>query len=239
MPVKNTQSAILYDDVNRMVMNHGADLFGIAGIERFNDAPKGFHPTDIYIKTRSVIVFAKRLPTGSLFAESCVPYTHANTLIMHEVDRMTLAIASDLEAIGINTVIIPTDDPYEWWDEGSKTGRAILSLRHAAQLAGLGIIGRNNLLVNDRFGNMIQIGALLTDTEINQSPLAGYKTCPPNCRICIDSCPAKALNGTTVEQQLCRPLSIYRNEKGYILKKCYECRKRCPLALGLKNYVNR
>jgi epoxyqueuosine reductase len=231
----DTLAALEQDGIRQIAISHGADLFGVAPAERFAGAPAGFHPADVYGKTRSVIVFAKRIPPESLHAESCVPYTHCNTLAMQEVDRMTFLISSDLAALGINTVIIPTDDPYECWDEENMTGRAILSLRHAAELAGLGVLGRNNLLVNHRYGNMVQIGALLTDREIEPSPLAEYGTCPDGCRICIDTCPAGALDGTTVNQKLCRPLSIYRNEKGYVLKKCYNCRKDCPLATGIRS----
>ncbi|MBN1533718.1 MAG: epoxyqueuosine reductase [Spirochaetes bacterium] len=222
------------DDIRQIAEGHGADLFGIAPVERFSGAPAGFHPADVYDKTRSVIVFAKRIPPESLYAQSCVPYTHSNTMAMQEVDRMTFLISLDLQSLGIAAVVIPTDDPYEYWDEEHTTGRAIISLRHAAQLAGLGVIGRNNLVVNERYGNMIQIGALLSDREIEPSPPADYRTCPDSCRICIDTCPAGALDGTTVRQWLCRPLSVYRNEKGYILKKCYRCRKNCPLVAGIR-----
>jgi epoxyqueuosine reductase len=225
---------ILQSEIKKIALKNGADLFGVAPIDRFSNAPKGFHPLDIYKKTKSVIVFAKSLPAETLFAESCVPYTHMNTLAMQTVDLMTFKISNELISIGIKSIIIPTDDPYESWDEENKTGRAILSLRHTGFLAGLGIIGRNNLLVNKKYGNMIQIGALLTDSEIEESPLANYKTCPDKCTICIDTCPSKALDGKTVIQKLCRPLSVYRNEKGYVLKKCYNCRKNCPLTLGLK-----
>lgn len=225
---------ISQEKIKQIVIEKGADLFGIAPVERFVDAPKGFHPTDIYEKTRSVIVFAKRIPSENMNASSCVPYTHTNHLGEQMIDFMTFNISSELESIGIKTVTIPTDDPYEYWDEENKTGRAILSLRHAGYFAGLGIIGRNNLLVNELFGNMIQIGALLTDSEIEPSPIANYKTCPTNCRICLDTCPTKALDGTTVNQKLCRPLSVYKNAKGYTLQKCFLCRKNCPITLGLK-----
>jgi epoxyqueuosine reductase len=222
------------DKIKQVVSKNGADLFGIASIDRFADAPEGFHPADIYKQTKSVIVFAKRLPAEPLFADSCIPYTHVNSQVMLLVDSITMRISMELESLGIKNVVIPTDDPYEYWDEENKTGRAILSLRHAGFLAGLGIIGRNNLLVNEHFGNMIQIGAILSGEKIDPSPLAEYKICPENCRICIDTCPLKALNGIAVDQKLCRPLSNYRNEKGYVLKKCFNCRKNCPLTLGLK-----
>lgn len=220
--------------IRRTALNLGADLVGIAPASRFDAAPPGFHPRDIYSKTESVIVFAIGLPTETLFAETPVPFTHVNNLAMHKVDEIAYALSIDLDRKGIRNVLIPTDDPYEYWDPGRLEGRGILSLRHAGMLAGLGKLGRNTLLTNKDFGSMIQIGALLTDRVIEPDPLADYETCSPGCRICLDSCPQKALTGETVIQKLCRPVSNFRSERGFILKKCYECRKRCPRASGLE-----
>lgn len=220
-------------EVKELVMGKGADLCGIAPVSRFSEAPQGFSPLDIYSGAKSVIVFLKRVPSGSLFAESCVPYTHVNTMMMRLVDSLTLEISIGLEELGVKTVLIPTDDPYEWWNASSSTGKAILSLRHAAVLAGLGRLGRNGLLLNDRFGSMVQIGALLTDAVLSGDSPASYEVCPPGCSLCLDSCPVGALDGTSVTQALCRPLSVFVHEKGYVLKKCYMCRKVCPHSTGV------
>jgi len=105
-------------------------------------------------------------------------------------------------------------------------------MRHAGRLAGLGVLGRNTLLKNPRFGNMILIGAVLLDTELDADPVDTSEACPPDCRICLDACPAQALDGETVNQSLCRPLSNHVNERGFKTYKCSECRKACPDALG-------
>jgi epoxyqueuosine reductase len=220
--------------IKRMAYELGADLCGIAPAKRFENAPAGFRPTDIYSKAHSVIVFAKRLPSEVLYAESCIPYTHVNSLIASEVDRLSLKLSLQLEDSGIRNVMIPSDDPYESWNQKMQHGQAILSMRHAGELAGLGKLGRNNLLINDRYGNMIQLGAILTDCELPYDDIADYKVCPDNCSICIQLCPKNALNGKTVVQGECRTLSTYKNDKGYVLKKCWTCRKVCPHALGLK-----
>jgi epoxyqueuosine reductase QueG len=177
-------------------------------------------------------VFAKRVPEEALFAESCIPYTHVNTLVTQEVDRLALTLSLHLEDRGIANVMVPSDDPYEHWDPAEHYGRAILSLRHAGYLAGLGKLGKNTLLINEKYGNMIQIGALLVAEALDQDEMADYEVCPEACSICLKSCPTNALDGTTVKQKACRPLSVYKTEKGYILKKCWECRKVCPNALG-------
>jgi hypothetical protein len=36
------------DQIKEIVMRLGADVCGIAGIDRFSEAPKGFHPRDVF-----------------------------------------------------------------------------------------------------------------------------------------------------------------------------------------------
>jgi epoxyqueuosine reductase QueG len=135
--------------------------------------------------------------------------------------------------MGIEAVPIPSDEPYEHWEHERSYGRAVLSLRHAGHLAGLGVLGRNTLLMNEDYGNMVWLGAILIDIELEGDPLADYEGCPPHCDICIDTCPAGALDGKTVTQELCRPAMFHRTGKGHMLYKCYLCRRVCPYALGI------
>lgn len=221
--------------VKALAQNLGADLCGIALEKRFLNAPEGFRPTDIYRNCQSVIVFAKRIPSEPLFAESCIPYTNINAIITQEVDRLGMYLAIELEKQGIKSVPVPSDDPYEHWEPDRSYGRAILSMRHAGYLAGLGTLGKNTLLINKDFGSMIQIGAVLVDIAFDADPPANYEGCLSNCNLCVDSCPQQALDGKTVNQARCRPISNYQTEKGYFLKKCFICRKVCPNSLGLKN----
>ncbi len=225
---------IIKDKIKEIAFKNGVDLFGIASVDRFENAPKGFHPKDIYSKTESVIAFAIKLPTETLFADNPIPFTHVNTLAMQKMDLITYDISVELDKLGLKNILIPTDDPYLYWDNDKQEGRGILSLRHVGYLTGLGKLGRNNLLINKDYGNMIQIGALLTNEKFESDPLADYEVCPPNCRICLDNCPQKALTGETVIQKECRPLSNFKTEKGFTIKKCFECRKKCPRVLGLK-----
>jgi len=221
-------------EVKETVKSLGADLCGIAPAERFADAPNGFHPRDIYGKCTSVVVFAKKVPGGPLYAESCVPYTIVNKVMIEELDRLTFGVLEKLEDMGLEAVPIPSDDPYEHWEADRSYGRAILSLKHAAHLAGLGLLGKSTLLINSDYGNMVELGAVLVDAELEGDPPAGYEACLPECSLCIDSCPAEALDGETVDQKLCRPHSNFVTEKGYNLQKCYICRSVCPNALGVK-----
>jgi len=223
------------EQIKKVAFELGADLCGIAPLERFADAPKGFHPQDIYSKTKSVLVFAKRIPKEVLNAESCIPYTHVNTIVTQDVDRLAFALSLYLEDHGIDNVMVPSDDPFEYWDSQESVGRAILSMRHAGCYAGLGRLGKNTLLINKKFGNLIQIGAILIASPLAPDPLADYEVCPETCSLCLQNCPVNALDGTTVNQKKCRPLSNFKSEKGFILKKCWECRKICPHSDGISN----
>lgn len=206
----------------------GADLCGIAPVERFSAAPAGFHPQDVYEQCRSVIVFAKQVPAESIWAKSCIPYTFVSSIVTEQTDHLGITLALRFQHLGIGAIPIPSDDPYESWNADLMHGQAILSLRHAGYLAGLGWLGKNTLLITKDFGTMVQLGALLLDIDLGGTPLKTNTVCPSSCRKCLDSCPVHALDGTSVDQGLCRPLSNYRTEKGYILKKCNICRRSCP-----------
>ena len=223
---------ITASEIKSTALELGADLCVIAPVDRFSSAPKGFHPNDVYTACQSVLVFAKKLPIESLFATSCIPYTYINRLITEEVDGLTLTLSRKLEYLAVGNVPVPSDDPSEYWEADRSYARGMLSLRHAGHLAGLGVLGKNTLLINDSFGNMIQLGALLLNVRLEGDPIATYEACREDCQLCIRSCPQSALDGTTVNQQACRPLSNCRNERGFVLKKCWECRRVCPSYTG-------
>jgi len=232
-PLENGKIMDKAIEIKSIIINKGADLCGIAPVDRFEKAPKGFHPKDIYEKCESVIVYANSIPVESVNAQSCIPYTFVNKMITEKVDELTFDLCTYFEGSGINVVPIPSDDPYEYWIEKDSYGRAILSLRHAGYLAGLGVLARNTLLINEKYGNMIQLGALLTDLKLPGDPPADYRICDATCNTCLESCPVQALDGKTVNQELCRPLSNYLTPKGYVIKKCYECRISCPYFKGI------
>jgi reductive dehalogenase len=61
--------------------------------------------------------------------------------------------------------------------------------------AGLGELGRNNILIADKYGSRVRIGAITTDMPIeNHSPISlGVNQFCTICKKCSDNCPSKAL----------------------------------------------
>ena len=51
--------------VKEILFGLGADLCGIASMDRFANAPKGHHPLDVLPTCKSVISFGCRFPVGA------------------------------------------------------------------------------------------------------------------------------------------------------------------------------
>ncbi|MDF2520381.1 MAG: iron-sulfur cluster-binding protein, partial [Clostridia bacterium] len=66
------------NQIKELVLNLGADVCGIANIDRFSEAPAGFNPRDIFPYCKSVIVFGIALPKGLTMVESKLIYGYFN-----------------------------------------------------------------------------------------------------------------------------------------------------------------
>jgi len=69
---------------------------------------------------------------------------------------------------------------------------AIFSYKHAAQLSGLGTMGRHSLLITPQFGPRVRLACLLTEAPLEATPGARRDYCI-DCDACIRECPAQAL----------------------------------------------
>jgi epoxyqueuosine reductase len=225
---------ISVDEIKYWVKELGADLCGIASVQRFANAPSGFHPTDILKECKSIIVIAMRIPVSTVGSSSQAIYTFAHTRMFDKINSITFAIAIELDKRGSGAIAVPASEPYEYWDDSRRHGQGILSLKHAAVRAGLGQMGKNTLLINDQFGNMLLLGAVLLDEELEPDLIATYQACIPGCRICLDACPASALDGNTIEQSKCRSICGKTTDGGGFVYKCNLCRKRCPHHQGIR-----
>lgn len=78
-----------------------------------------------------------------------------------------------------------------------------LFLKDAAVLAGLGAIGRNNLLVSPAHGPHLRLRALLLDADTPAASLPDFSpcaTCPAPCR---EACPRKAFARGSYDRRAC------------------------------------
>lgn len=210
----------------------GADLCGVAPVSRFDRAPEGFHPRDIFPEAQSVVVVAKRFLEGPFHARTPIPYSVVNDIVLADVARLVYELCDRLERRGRLRAVPAPSEPYEYWDAANREGRGLLSLKHAGWLAGLGVMGKNSLLTNREFGNRICLGAALLDVELPGDPMADYQLCLDACRLCVNACPVHAIDGSTVNQKLCRGNSQGRTLKDEPIYVCNKCRAVCPNGPG-------
>ena len=132
--------------------------------------------------SKTILRQIKSGPTPEYFDE----YRRLNALLAKT--------AKDLEAfilsLGYNALAI--DDNNRKYN--IKTLITILPHKTSATLAGLGWIGKCDLLVTEEFGSGIRLGTVLTDILLETgNPITGSKC--GDCRICYSLCPAHAIKG--------------------------------------------
>ncbi|MPM15155.1 Epoxyqueuosine reductase [bioreactor metagenome] len=222
------------EQIREYILGLGMDVCGFANIDRFSEAPVGFHPRDIFPDCRSVVVLGLALPQGLSKVQPRHIYKHFNYGAPPKVDFAAFKAAKEIERLfGGFAVPLPSDEPYEYWDAENTEGRGLLSMKHAAAAAGLGTLGKNTLLLNEKFGNLLTLGAVLTDLDLPSDSLA-ENICVEGCRLCLDSCPSRALDGTRANQQKCRSYAYGTSPRGYGTVDCNRCRMVCPMRFGKK-----
>jgi epoxyqueuosine reductase QueG len=219
-------------EIKELMLSLGADVCGIANINRFGEAPKGFSPSDLYTDCKSVITFGVALTKGLSKIDPRLIYSHYNSLSCVTVDNIAFQGAKRLETLySCNAVPIPCDSPYEYWDSENLEGRGLMSMKHAAVLSGLGSIGKNSLLLHPVYGTLLTIGVILTDIDLESDELS-ENICLESCTKCMDSCPMGAIHNGQVEQKLCRKVAFGSTKRGYATVDCNQCRVVCPMKYG-------
>lgn len=72
-------------------------------------------------------------------------------------------------------------------------------LKYAAARAGLGWIGKNDLLITREYGPQVRLAGILMDAALPAADVPVTTGCPPDCNRCVTICPAKCLSGKAWE----------------------------------------
>lgn len=85
------------NEIKELIMGLGADVCGIANIDRFSEAPEGFNPRDIFPDCKSVIVFGIALPKGLTKIDPKLIYAHFNRGTYPYIDGIAFKASKELK----------------------------------------------------------------------------------------------------------------------------------------------
>ena len=139
-----------------LALSEGADLVGVAPVDRFQEAPPMTHPKAILPDARAVVVIAVKYPDATIDgwgkppAESMFFYQSVQLYMTTTVMPMIqFKIYRFLEKAGHLALPVAPSGFFRYRDYKEMKGGFIadFSHRHAAVAAGLGEFGRQGLLL--------------------------------------------------------------------------------------------
>lgn len=165
----------------------GVSLFGIADItavrDKFNLDKKSRGEFDRGISLGQRLI-------GSVLEEITdrpTPlYFHLYRQVNFFLDRAAFLLSTYIQDMGHMALPIPASQIIDW-----ERQQAHLSHKKIGRLAGLGWIGRNNLLVNPEFGAQFRLVTVLTNMPLK--PDKPLESDCGECRRCLSCCPAAAI----------------------------------------------
>jgi len=220
---------LTFEIAKEYALNAGADVVGIASSEEFASAPSGFRLTDVLPECRSVIVLGAASPPDVL--NDIPDYTESRNTMLTAMTDIAKTLAKQIKSDGYKTKPISAAGGKWVEGDGRKEQFGYISLKHAAEIAGLGVIGKNYLLTNPQYGNLLWLSAVLTDAVLESSAKAKFAAMCDNCSKCVDACPAKALDDINAfERKGCSKFFTMKDRKFRI--ECFLCRTVCPYCFG-------
>jgi epoxyqueuosine reductase len=171
--------------------------------------------------------------------------THAYLGLYNEVNAelndLVAGLSRKLSAIQVeNKPVKATVSEGELDEEYSRTLTYAVSHKMIATRAGLGWIGKTDLLVSHRFGPRVRLASILFNAPLDYEPEPTEESLCGDCGVCVSVCPARAATGESWRagihrdsffnaflcQDYCRKIS--REKIGKNVTICGKCVSLCP-----------
>ena len=219
----------LTKEVKRFAKRRGADLVGIASIERLAEAPKEHRPQDYLPSARAFVSIALRLNYAPIenLPKSRREYTLNYHIVNCRLGDIAYEVSRFLEDHNYEALpfVVGSDQ---------KTLYGDISHKHVAYAAGLGEFGLNNLLLTPKYGPRVRFASILTDAPLNPDSFLDSSLCD-ECGECVRICACGALEeapknysrsrGWTIDKQKCyHYLNVVLDDL-----MCGLCIKACPI----------
>jgi epoxyqueuosine reductase len=178
----------MYDELKAFTFASGPTAFGVSNIEDLRP-----HFDALPMDQTEGLAYAISIggSVSSAILKGCIigptrHYLHNYRMVNWMLDQTAAKLTGIIQSKGYNALPIPASQIVDWEKQ-----TAHMSHKMAAIRAGLGWIGRNNLLVNPQYGSKIRLTTILTDM-----PLEADKPVEQDCgecKKCIEICPVSAV----------------------------------------------
>jgi epoxyqueuosine reductase len=238
-------SAELRQQIMDRAKAEGASLVGIVRIADLKDAPsyaaydaypfypeyKGVEWKDEYT---TMLVWALAHPASEPVLDwwslKIPAFTPGNFELRAQSKRLRTWMTDEL---GMNAYSLPYQIEY---------GGAFL--KDAAVLGGLGVFGRDNLLITREYGPRVRLRGIFMGADLEPTPqIEGFDPCATCSRPCHAVCPRTAFRGGSYERGLCKQEQdqldvdfevldgavMGIDEPGPVTKYCRQCELACPV----------
>jgi len=215
----------------------GADLLSVADLTRFQpysgmDNSLLSFPFGISVGMRLSSSIVDRITVADPTPEYAHHYRAVNALL----DDVALRIANRIQAEGYAALPIPASQVTR-----PELHQGAISHKAVAALAGLGWIGKSQLLVNPRLGPRLRLASILTTIPLKPGTPLENKC--GECDVCVRACPthaiksAEAIRERWVQEEVfdrdaCNQRLVkFRNDPRYGASICGICVKVCPIGI--------
>ena len=150
-------------------------------------------------------------------------YLHHYRQLNYRLDMIAYLLSREIERKGYKALPFAASQVIDWQNQ-----KGHLSHKHMGVLAGVGWIGRNNLLVHSKYGAHVRYNTILTDMPLEANgPMT--QNCG-ECRRCIERCPAGAIkeSQSQFDHQGCYTmLTQFKNKRNLGHHICGICIEAC------------
>ena len=176
-----------YAALKKFSQAQGIDLFGVADISKikneFRLSPKTLQDLD---KAVCLGVMLSHAALSEIEDSPTKLYFHHYRTVNMFLDQAALKLCNFIQKKGYSALAIPASQIVDWEKQV-----AHLSHKKLGVLAGLGWIGRNNLLVTKQLGSQFRLTTILTNMPVKTDK--PVKEDCGSCFLCVKICPAGAI----------------------------------------------
>lgn len=189
----------LTEKVKKFAFELGADLVGIAPIERFANAPLMMSPQGLMPTAKNVIVCAIHHPDAAIelggeeHPQIIGPYSIQYTMNL-KLDYIAFRIARFIDELGYDVIPIASSNIWRYRNFMNLNANFAPDISHiyAATCAGLGQVGWNGLTATPEYGAWNRFISIITNAPLCGTPMYEDTKLCDMCGECIKRCPTNA-----------------------------------------------